>query len=164
MNSFNQLLLFVCIAATSAVVLPQLNVIKQASFKYSYSCQSPPLRYQDCALFLTDKSVAMNAPELLYNGACGSNDYFEAMFAGSDFGVLTDIVGEDNQFFKDIPVVKGHTYAAVLARRNNRALFVFRVESYQRNGPLTISYAVKQYSVIESVTEAPGFSWTAPNQ
>jgi len=104
------------------------------------------------------------------------------MLAGSNFGMLTDLgdvplqnvtaskafnynnmVGEDNVFTSTIKVVKGHTYAAVLAKQDIRALFVFRVESYERSGPAAITYAVKQYGVIQSVQEAPGFSWNAPN-
>lgn len=182
MRSFHSLVLLASVASVAAVVLPPLHVIQQASFKYSYSCQPGPLRYTDCALFLTDKSVVTNAPELLYNGACGSNDYFEVMFGATDFGLLTDlgdvpletltasmsfnynnIVGGDNTFSQTVPVVAGHTYAAVLARRNTRALFVFRVESHERNGPVTVRYAVKQFGAIESVQESPGFSWTTPN-
>ncbi|CAF0944959.1 unnamed protein product [Adineta ricciae] len=174
------LLLFVSV--TAAVTLPELNVIKQTTFKYSYSCQPPPLAYRDCALFLTDDSARQNEPELLYNGACGSKDYFEVHFAGSNFGVISDLgnvplkevtaskafnfnntVGEDNEFFATVPVVSEHTYAALIARDNIRALFVFRIENYQHNGPLTLSYAVKQYGINQSVQEAPGFSWNAPN-
>ncbi|CAF0999956.1 unnamed protein product [Adineta ricciae] len=174
--------LLLLVSVTAAVILPELNVIKQTTFKYSYSCQPPPLEYHDCALFLTDNTPQPNEPVLLYNGACGAKDYFGVNFGGSDFGVLSDLgnvpleevtaskafnfnntVGEDNEFFDTVPVVSEHTYAALIARDDTRALFVFRVEKYQHNGPLTLSYAVKQYGVIESVQEAPGFSWDAPN-
>jgi hypothetical protein len=104
------------------------------------------------------------------------------MLAGNDFGMLSDLgdvplenltasrafnyenrVGQDNMFTATIEVVKEHTYAALLARQNLRALFVFRVENYERGGPVTLAYAVKQYGVIQSVDETPGFSWNATN-
>ena len=182
MNSFTSLLFFVCVTATTAVILPELHVIKQVSFKYPYSCQPGPASYEACALFLTDYGVSRNMPDLLYNGACGSDNYFDVMLAGSDFGMVTDLgdvalenvtaskafnynnmVGQENKFTSSIIVVKGHTYAAVLAKQEIRALFVFRVESYERSGPAVLTYAVKQYGVIQSVQEAPGFSWTAPS-
>jgi hypothetical protein len=182
MNTFTTLLFFLYVAAATGVILPQLHVIKQIAFKYPYSCQPGPLSYEGCALFLTDYGVTRNSPDLLYNGACGSDNEFDVMLAGSNFGMLTDLgdvplqnvtaskafnynktVGQDNLFTSSIKVVTGHTYAAVLARDDIRALFVFRVESYERSGPAVITYAVKQYGVIESVQEAPGFSWNEPN-
>ncbi|CAF1108140.1 unnamed protein product [Adineta steineri] len=182
MNSFTNILLCLYVATVSTVVLPELHVIKQASFKYPYSCQPQPIKYENCALFLTQYGVSHNAPDLLYNGACGSDNVFDVMLAGSNFGMLSDLgdvpletvsaskafnynrkVGKDNAFVDSIPVVKGHTYAAVLAKSDIRALFVFRVDSYERSGPAVISYAVKQYAMMNVVQEAPGFDWDAPN-
>lgn len=182
MNSFIILSLFISLVAVSSVVLPELHVIKRAAFKYPYSCQPSPSSYEGCALFLTDDGASRNAPDLLYNGACGSDDYFDVMLAGNDFGVLSDlgdvplenltasrafnyenVFGKPNTFTNTIDVVQGHTYVALLAKREIRALFVFRVEHFEPSGPATIAYAVKQYGVIQSVDEAPGFSWNATN-
>ncbi|CAF4350160.1 unnamed protein product, partial [Rotaria magnacalcarata] len=88
--------------------------------------------YEGCALFITDYGVSRNMPDLLYNGACGSDNVFEVMLAGDDFGMLSDLgdvplenvtaskafnyenmAGQDNRFFNTINVVKGHTYAAL---------------------------------------------------
>jgi hypothetical protein len=182
MNTFTILLLFGYVAVATSVILPELHVIKKVTFKHPYGCPSSPLSYEGTALFLTDYGVSRNAPDLLYYGACGGVASFKVMLAGDNFGMLTDIgdvpletltaskafnyvnvVGKDNQFTEDIQVITGHTYAALLAKSDIRALFVFRVESYEPNGPATLSYAVKQYGVIQSVQEAPGFSWVTPN-
>jgi hypothetical protein len=182
MNSFTILSLFICIVAATSVVLPELHVIKRISFKYPYGCQPGPLSYEGCALFLTDYGLSRNMPDLLYNGACGSDDYFDVMLSGNDFGLLSDLgdvplenltasrafnyenmVGKANTFTNTIDVVQGHTYVTLLAKEEIRALIVFRVENYERSGPATIAYAVKQYGVIQSVQDALGFSWTEPN-
>jgi len=182
MNSFTILSLFICVVAATSVVLPELHVIKRISLKYPYSCQPGPLSYEGCALFLTDYGLSRNMPDLLYNGACGSDDYFDVMLSGDDFGLLSDLgdvplenltasrafnyenmVGKANTFTNTIDVVQGHTYVTLLAKEEIRALIVFRVENYERSGPATIAYAVKQYGVIQSVQDAPGFSWTETN-
>ncbi|CAF0974012.1 unnamed protein product [Didymodactylos carnosus] len=166
-----------------STTLPELHVIKEMSFKYPYSCQPGPLSYEGCALFLTSYGVSRNMPDLLYNGACGSNNYFQVMLAGDDFGLVSDlgdvalenvtasrafnwerVVGQDNTFKEDMLVVQGHTYVALLAKSEIRALFAFRVEQFEPSGPATIKYAVKQYGIIKSVQEAPGFSWDQTNQ
>jgi len=182
MNTLTILSLFICVVAATSLVLPELHVIKRVSFKYPYSCHSGPLTYEGCTLFLSDYGVSRNMPDLLYNGACGGNDFFDVMMAGQDFGLLSDLgdvplenltasrafnydnmVGKANEFFNVIEVVQGHTYVALLAKEEIRALFVFRVEQYEKNGPATISYAVKQYGVIQSVQQSPGFSWNEIN-
>jgi hypothetical protein len=188
MNYLAILSLFVCVAtATSAVIplrdsLPELHVIKEASFRYPYSCQPSPAGYENSALFITDYGHSMNSPDLLYNGACGGDNTFDVMLAGDNFGMLSDlgdvplenvtaskafnydnVVDRDNQFTNSIKVVNGHTYATLLAKRSIRALFVFRVQSYEPSGPASIRYAVKQYGIIQSTDEAPGFSWEEPN-
>jgi hypothetical protein len=182
MNSITILALFICIGTVSSVVLPELHVIKRTSFKNPYGCSSSPPSYEDSALFLTDYGVSRNMPDLLYMGACGSDDYFVVMLAGDDFGLLSDLgdvplenitasraFNYDNVFTKGniftdvIQVVEGHTYVALLAKHEIRALFVFHVENFEQSGPATIAYAVKQYGVIQTVDEAPGFSWNATN-
>ena len=180
MNSFTGLSLFICIVAVSSYVLPELHVIKRASFKNPYGCQSSS--YENSALFISDYSTSRGATELLYYGACGGDDNFEIMLAGDNFGFLSDLgnvplenltaarafnyenmVGKWNTFTSVAKVVQGHAYAAVLATREIRALFVFRVESFEPSGPASIAYAVEQYGIVQSVDEAPGFSWNATN-
>lgn len=182
MNILAVVALLICIGGTISIDLPELHVIHQITFKYPYSCQPGPSSFENCALFVTDYGRSRNQPDLLYNGACGSDNDFDVMLAGNDFGMLSDLgdvplenvtasrafnyenmVGKDNTFTSSIEVVKGHTYAALLAKQEIRALFVFRVDNYERSGPATISYAVKQYGIIQSVQESPGFSWNATN-
>ncbi|CAF4994187.1 unnamed protein product [Rotaria sp. Silwood1] len=182
MNIFTFLSLFIYVAVATSFTLPELHVIKKVSFKYPYSRQPGPLSYEGSALFLTDYGLLRNMPDLLYNGACGSDNTFDVMLAGDDFGVLTDlgdvpleqvtaskafnyerISGKDNTFASTVKVVNRHTYAALLAKSEIRALFVFRVENYEPSGPATISYAVKQYGIVQSIQEAPGFSWDEEN-
>lgn len=178
-------LLFTLFTFTSvkAVIttLPELNTIKEYAFRYPYSCQPSP-SYKYSALFLTDYGVSRNMPDILYNGACGSQDYFEVMFSGDDFGLITDlgdvsfenvtaskafnyqdVFGMSNRFTQTANVVSGHTYAILLAKSEIRALFLVRVDNYQPNRVAAIRYAVKQYGIIDSVQEAPGFSWNEPN-
>lgn len=182
MNKFSIFSLLIFVVATTSIDLPQLHLIKRITFKYPYSCQPGPSSFENCALFLTDYGLSRNMPDLLYNGACGSDNSFDVMLAGEDFGLLSDLgdvplenvtasrafnyenmVGKYNTFAEVISVVQGHTYVAVLAKQEIRGLFVFRVENYERSGPATIAYAVKQYGVIQSFEESPGFSWNATN-
>ena len=170
------------VATPVSTVLPELHVIKEYAFRYPYSCQPSPIGYKYSALFLTDYDMSRNDPALLYNGACGSQDYFEVMMAGDDFGLISDlgdvplenvtasrafnyqrVSGMDNIFSQTVPAIAGHTYAALLARQDLRALFVFRVDSFRQDGPAAIRYAVKQYGIVTVVQEDPGFSWDEPN-
>lgn len=182
MNRFTVFAFFVFVVSTTSINLPELHVIKRITFKYPYGCQPGPSSYENSALFLTDYGMSRNMPDLLYVGACGSDNVFNVMLAGQDFGLLSDlgdvplesisasrafnyenVVGKDNTFNDVISVVQGHSYAALLAKEEIRGLFVFRVENYERSGPATLAYAVKQYGVIQSVQESPGFSWNATN-
>jgi hypothetical protein len=163
--------------------LPPLNVVQRATFSHPYSCAgSGQLGYDGSALFLSSYSRQRNAPELLYNGACGSIDYIEATTAGDDFGLIADlgpvpiqdvtsamafnyrrVVGSDNTFTQETPVLVGHTYTVLISKSDIRALFVLHVDEQFADGPMTISYAVKSYSVQASTASSPGFSWTETN-
>lgn len=79
--------LFLYLTVATSTTLPELHTIKTAFFKYSYSCQPGPLRYEGCALFLTDYGLSRNMPDLLYNGVCNFDDWFDVMLAGNDFGM-----------------------------------------------------------------------------
>jgi len=74
--------------------LPELYRIKQATLSPSYSCRSreeSTKSYQQTALFLSDQSKEINAPDLLFNGACNSPDYLEANTAGDDLSLIADL-------------------------------------------------------------------------
>jgi hypothetical protein len=159
--------------------LPALNVIQRATLAYPYSCQGS---YGASALFLSAYSKERNSPDLLYNGACGSEDYIEADTAGDDFALIADlgpvplhevtsamafnyrnVVGGDNNFTRSAPVLVGHTYSVLISKSDIRALFVLHVDEQVADGPMTISYAVKSYAVQATTASSPGFGWTAPN-
>ena len=173
-------------AASAAVKmnLPPLNTIQEFRFQYPYSCRpsSSSSPYDGSGLFLSDKTIASNDPDLLYNGACGAKDYFQATVGGISFAVIADLgdvplenvtssrafnylrtVGMDNIFRETSPVVIGHTYAVLSTRQQTHSLFAIQVVDYQKNGPMQIRYAVREYSVIETVQTSPGFSWEEPN-
>jgi hypothetical protein len=160
----------VCANGVLSTMLPELHLIKEFTFKYPYSCQPASSTYENSALFLTD------------DGACGDDNFFRVMLAGSDFGMLSDlgdvplenmtamrafnymdVSGGENTFINNIEVTEGHTYVVLLAKYEVRALITLRVDKYVKSGPATIRYAVKQYGIIDSVQEASGFSWNEPN-
>src|ERR1044072_2654982 len=74
--------------------LPELHKIKTATLSPSYSCRSKEdfqKGYQSAALFLSDYSKKSNSPDLLFNGACGSGNYFQASTAGDDMALIADL-------------------------------------------------------------------------
>lgn len=182
MSSLILCMLIGCAAGKATVRLPSLNTIEEFQFQYSYSCQPSPISYRGAALFLTDNGLAQNDPDVLYNGACGADDYFEGMLGGNNFALVADlgdvalenvtssrafnylnVVGSENIFRRAVKVIKGHTYVVLSARAGVRALFTLTVGDYQKNGPMKIRYAVKEYSLIQTIQESPGFSWNEPN-
>src|SRR5215471_3718603 len=74
--------------------LPELHTIKNATLSPPYSCRSKEeftTGYAKTALFLSKYSEERNAPDLLFNGACGSVDYFEGSTAGDDMSLIADL-------------------------------------------------------------------------
>lgn len=93
MKIFAFLLALVSFQAQSAFALssqsndlPQLHVIKPYVFTAPYSCNG---NYSTAALFLTQESLRSNHPELLDNGACRSQLYFENSVAGRDMSLIS---------------------------------------------------------------------------
>ncbi len=132
-----------------------------------------------CQVMLAGPTV----PTLSSTGACGSPNYFEAATAGSDLGLIADL-GESlsletlsanqatnpERFASEAncsavravaPVRLGHTYAALLAHSDRRALFLFTVTEFEPSKSVVIRYAVKLYEVFPS--SSPGFSWSTKN-
>jgi hypothetical protein len=156
--------------------LPALNQVSEITLQRPYSCNS--MSYDVSALFLSAHSKSMNAPDLLYNGACGSKDYVQANTAGDDFALIADIgdvplesvsaskafnwkwvTGQDNIFKQNQDIKPQHTYAVLISKSDIRALYVFKVVSQEQDGPMTIRYSVKSYSIQTTVSESPGFKW-----
>jgi hypothetical protein len=170
--------------------LPTLHVIKTVELSPSYSCRSPEESgkgYEGTALFLSDFAKRRNAPDLLFNGACGAEDYFEASTAGDDMSLIADlgtnVALEDlsasrafnvqrvhsypaySKFATAVKVEAKHTYAVLLNTDEKRGLFVFTVTDYAPNKQVTLSYAVKSYQVMHSspTESATGFDWQKGN-
>jgi hypothetical protein len=172
-------------AATAAVAfkttpaLPTLHKIEEYTFQAPYSCNGS---FEKSALFLSQYSKTRNAPDLLFNGACGSPLYVEASTAGDDFSLISDLgtvsldsvsaskafnyqraVGHDNTFTQTAQVIEGHTYTVLIAKSEIRALYAFTVESISPTGEMKIKYAVKSYSLHTTKTESSGFDWEIDN-
>jgi hypothetical protein len=168
--------------------LPALHQIYTATLTPSYGCRPPAefsRGYQGTALFLSTYSRTRNAPDLLFNGACGSDDYFQASTAGDDMALIADlgtevpladvsahkafnvrnIAGTDNEskFAQSAPVALGHTYVVLLNKSDVRGLFAIRVTAHERNRSVTLQYAVKQYQLLDVTAQSPGFDWGTQN-
>jgi hypothetical protein len=175
--------------------LPELHTIKTVTLSPSYSCRPVDefqKGYQNTALFLSNYSKRRNSPDLLFNGACRSDDEFGASTAGDDMAFIVDL-GDELQLEKlsaqdilqlyhmrsspnspftkhspsvlrqDAKVLLGHTYAVFLNKREIRGLFAFTVVSHVPNQSVEIKYAVKEYQITGVRAESPGFSWGQEN-
>lgn len=169
--------------------LPELHRISTVTLSPSYSCRERAqfsTGYANTALFLSDYSKSRNNPDLLFNGACGAEDYFDASSAGADMALITDL-GEDvpieqlsasksfnlqrvakfdaySKFIQETPVHKGHTYAVLLNKSDLRGLFVFTVTDHAPNQSVIIRYAVKMYDIFPNSVRSEGFDWEAGNK
>jgi hypothetical protein len=175
-------------SADQSYNLPELHVIKTVTLSPSYSCRQADefqRGYQETALFLSDFSKKRNSPDLLFNGACRSKDYFEASTAGDDMALVADLganvqlervtahnafnlrnVNTPNdytRFVRTVPVVEGHTYAVLLNKGELRGLFVFTVVNHVQNQRVLLRYAVKQYEIMDRKVRSEGFDWEREN-
>ena len=176
-------------AAEQKIELPALHQIREVTLSPSFSCRpEEDLKkgYEQTALFLSDFARRRIGPDLLFNGGCGSEDYFEAATAGDDMSLVADL-GADVQledlsasrsfnlervhrysayskFSQVAKVEAGHTYAVLLNERDKRGLFVFTVAEHVPNKLVRLRYAVKSYQVTTGGQAAsPGFSWDQKN-
>ena len=169
--------------------LPKLHEIKNVTLSPSYSCRSAgdfATGYAGTALFLSDFAKQRTGPDLLFNGACGSADYFEAATAGDDMSLIADLGANVSlselsalrafnlkgvhtfpaysKFARVAKVEAGHTYAVLLNSMEKRGLFVFTVTKYVPNQRVSLRYAVKSYQVMPAGRiVAPGFEWEQRN-
>lgn len=168
--------------------VPELNVIKTAVLSRSSSCPSAAdvrQGYAGTALFLSEYSRRRNSPDLVFNGACNSEDSFEGSTAGDDMSLVADLgivpleqVSSSQAFnFRRVysfelyskfaqlsRVIPQHTYAVLINKRELRGLFVFKVEDYQPNKRVSLSYAVREYQLLNVRVESKGFDWSAENK
>ncbi len=182
------LLFAVSVGATNEFNLPELHVIKQVVLSPSYSCRSTEesqTGYAETALFLSDHSKRMNSPDLLFNGACKGEDYFEASTAGDDMALIAEL-GRDvtiekltahntfnlqnvhsfpayTKFARVARVENNRTYAVLLNKSRVRGLFIFTVVDYVPNKRVELRYAVKEYQVLDVKAQSPGFDWEKEN-
>ena len=71
--------------------LPELHTIKTITLSPSYSCREKDefqKGYANTALFLSAYAKQRNSPDLLFNGACRSEDHFGA---GNDMSLIADL-------------------------------------------------------------------------
>ena len=169
--------------------LPELHTIKTATLGPAYSCRPEhefQRGYEKTALFLSAALKQRNTPDLVFNGACGSEDYFQASTAGDDFSLIADL-GENvtlelvsasrafnltrvhsyadySKFTKAAKVKANHTYAVLLNGSEKRGLFIFTVVNYVPNAKVDLKYAVKSYQVMPGRQfVAAGFDWEKVN-
>lgn len=165
--------------------LPTLHLIREVTLSPAYSCRSQEdfgKGYQGTALFLSDYGKQRNSPDLLFNGACGSDDYFESSTAGDDMSLIADL-GENvaladisasrafnlervrsyashSKFVKSMKVQVNHTYAVLLNEADKRGLFVFTVTEHVPNKRVELKYTVKSYQVtLNGQQRSPDFDW-----
>lgn len=161
--------------------LPALHLIKMATLSPAYSCRSPEefsQGYQETALFLSAYSKRRNSPDLLFNGACRSEDYFQVSTAGDDMALIADLganvpledvsvrraLDRSSQFVKSAKVALNHTYVVLINKSEIRGLFAFNVTEHVPNLKVGLRYAVKSYQVRPDLRiESPGFDWERRN-
>ena len=169
-------------AAPEQVDLPALNVVQNLTLGPSYSCNWDASKgYGSTALFLSGYGRQLNAPELLFNGACGSADYFQVSTSGDDMSLIADLgstpltavtahsafnlanvaaFANYTQFSLVAPIIQGHTYAVVANTRDVRAIFVFNVVKFVPDQQVDLQYTIKDYQInLGPFDRSPGFDW-----
>lgn len=197
MKNFSLFVLIMLAASTSLFAkktnqkfeLPKLHTIKTVILSPSYSCRSSDefqRGYENTALFLSAYSKQRNSPDLLFNGACRSEDYFKTSTSGDDMSLVADLgadvsleevsasrafnlkrvhsYAEYSKFAQAAKVELNHTYAVLLNESDKRSLFVFKVVSYVPNRKVELKYAVKSYQIIPNGhIRSEGFDWGKVN-
>ena len=169
-------------SATQNFGLPELHSIKTVTLSPPYSCRSSEQfqkGYESTALFLSGYSKQRNIPELLFNGACKSANYFQP---GTTFSLIADLGSEValnevsasrafnlrrvasfadySKFIQAANVEINHTYAVLLNEDDIRGLFIFKVVEYVPDEKVVLQYAVKSYQVTPARgVRSDGFDW-----
>ena len=161
--------------------LPELDKVMRTTLSPSYSCRSEEefqKGYGNTALFLSAYSRKRNSPELVFNGACKSEDSFRGQTAGDDLDVITD--------YSDVPLTDltaehvfsprrttdsmasfgsrsrtqiGHTYGVLINKNEIRGFFCFKVIAYVPNKSVELEYVVLDYEILSVAGRSPGFAW-----
>ena len=158
---------------------PQIGVKRTVELSPSYSCRpTTEFRrgYERTALFLSDEMRKVNSPDLLFNGACGSENYFQAATHGANDSLVADLgvnvtTGELRRlgrldarqdrvaltkmgFDRTAAVVPGHTYAILLHKHGVRGLFAVSVTKHEQDKRVELTYEVVEYQVIDETAVA----------
>jgi hypothetical protein len=161
--------------------LPELHKIHKITLSPSYSCRSDEDFHQGYGTTVLYLSKNSRGPELEFNGACGSQDHLVVNMTGGDMNLIADmgkVLLEDLsadqpfvlrldhslepalQFKFEAQIEVGHTYAVLVNKTFERALFYFTVTGHLQNKRLDLRYAVKDFQLTTTMmAEAPGFSW-----
>ena len=160
--------------------LPELHKIHKITLSPSYGCQSNDDFHQGYGMTVLHLSKDSRGPELEFSGSCGSEDYLHVNMTGGDMNLIADmgkVLLEDLgagqpfvlrldhsmepalQFKFQAPVEVGHTYAVLVNKTFERALFYFTVTGHVQNKRLDLRYVVKDFQLTTNMVEAPGFSW-----
>jgi hypothetical protein len=133
-------------------------------------------------LYLADYS-RYQGPDLLFDGGCGSKDFFHGSTAGDDMSLIADlgvvpleeltaskafrVPSEGSRYsrFSEVADVEdGHTYAVLINKASHRGLFVFTVVDHVPNKKVELRYAVAEYHAMIVRSESQGFDWEAKNR
>ena len=198
MKNFSLSILFLLLASVSQFAqdstqkyeMPELHTIKTLTLSPSYGCREKTefqKGYANTAVFLSGYSKQRNSPDLLFNGACKSEDYFTASTAGDDMSLIADLgaevsleevsasrafnlkrlasFAEYSKFVRDTKVELNHVYAVLLNESDKRGLFLFKVVEHVLNQKVTLKYAVKSYQITPNgQIRSEGFDWEKANK
>lgn len=161
--------------------LPALHKINSAKLEPSYSCRPQEdfqHGYENTGLFLSKYSRDMHSPELLFDGACGGEDFFHSALSGDSMSLIEDMgkISLEDVTAQSVFQTRGahfesyakvqinHTYAVLVNEFVVRGLFVFTVVDHIPNQRVDLRYAVKEYQVVNGLIESsPGFDWGKGN-
>ena len=154
--------------------LPQIGVKRTTELSPSYSCRPTTAferGYQRTALFLSDEMKRRNSPDLLFNGACGSENYIQSSTHGGNYSLVADVSANAATswlrsltrldprkdrlaltklgFGGEAAVVPGHTYAILLDKHGVRGLFVVTVTKHVKDTSVELTYEVLDYQVTD---------------
>eukprot|EP00040_Diaphanoeca_grandis_P011242 m.57580 g.57580 ORF g.57580 m.57580 type:complete len:183 (+) comp22409_c0_seq1:145-693(+) len=156
---------------------PQLNTITTRTITSSYSCGTRTMA-DSCLTFDSSQAPGADNCDVLLNGGCGDDTYFQVNLAGAEMGFISNIgdVALENitsyvamtpgvtGFLQSQNVVVGEVYVMILARSDHRAMFIMKVtSSNSTTGGLTAQTAVRLYESLDVTKQSPGFSWDANN-
>lgn len=161
--------------------MPVLHKVQHVTLAPSYSCRSKEdfrKGYANTGLFLTQESRDRHRPELLFNGACKSPDYFHGQTAGDDFDLISDYgdVPLENltlshafsplrrtdshaTFVDKAKVEAGHTYGILINKSEVRGFVYLRVVSHVPDQKVDLEYVVMDYQLLRKQAQSAGFTW-----